>query len=204
MARKRNKRSYEGQQYRGGRTKGNKNLVKLPGGAVQNKHGVSFTEAERKALENAVNAANRKRKKMIDELGGLKTSSGGTVGQLLLMGRENDFVITRKSKSLNQFKSRDSFKAYMKNLKKVNSPNYLHKRAKEYKRNFIEGLRRVYGYDDTNDIVHKIQFMNWEKFMKIVTTDETLEIGYASSSLEPIYEKLNEVRASLGMKLKDY
>lgn len=201
MARK--AKSYEGSQYRGGRSKGRKNLVKLPGGAVQNQYGVDFTENEKKALERAVNKANRTRKKMIAELGGLPTSSGGTVGQLLLMGKENDFIISRKSKSLQQFKSRESFESYIKNLERVNSPTYLDDRARLYKRNLSQAIKNAYGYEDSKDILMKIRTMKPREFMKLVATDETLEISYMYNP-NGDDEKLNEIRDSLGMKLKDY
>ena len=57
--------TWEGNQYRGGRGKGKKNLKKVPEG-YQNKHGVTFTPEHKKALERAVDRSNYRRKKMLE------------------------------------------------------------------------------------------------------------------------------------------
>ena len=59
---KTDKVSFEGTQYTGGRQAGRKNLIKLENGNLQNQYGVVFSAEEKKALESAVNTANRKRK----------------------------------------------------------------------------------------------------------------------------------------------
>ena len=97
------RQSYEGKQYRGGRKKGTKNLKRLDDGRLQNQNGVIFTEAEKKALERLVNSANAKRVKMLKMEATLPrmvrgVDTGQTIGQLQLMGKESDFIITRKRK----------------------------------------------------------------------------------------------------------
>ena len=204
-----NKPRYEGQQYRGGRTKGRKNLKKLDGGGLLNQHGVIFTPEEKKALERAVNTANSKRTRMLKEeakmprmLNGRET--GQSVGQLHLMGKESDFILARKSKSLQRFKTHDDYERYMKNLHRVNSKDYVTERIKLYKRNFNKTLTSVFGYDDTKDIQMKIRMMKPDDYMKMVQSDESLEIGYFFDSSSPAnYGYLNKIRASLGMKLKE-
>ena len=201
-----NLNSYEGSQYQGGRKKGTPNLKKLDNGNVLNQHGVVFTKAEKKALESAVNSANRKRMKMLKEEANLPRlvkgkPTGQTVGTLQSMGKESDFILSRKSKSLQKFKSKKDYDIFMKNLDRVNSPDYLDERTRLYKRNHMQALENVFG-DEAKDVMMKIRMMKPAEYRKLLASDETLEVGY-------IYDpsarqgKLNQIRASLGMKLKE-
>lgn len=197
---------YEGTQYTGGRNKGRKNLKKLPSGNLLNQNNVEFTPAERKALESAVNRANRKRIRMLDQEAKLPRLVGGhdtgqKVGQLHLMGKESDFILSRKSKSLQQFKTREAYESYMRNLERVNSPDYITERIKLYKRNHMKALENVFG-DDAKDVMMKIRMMKPDDYMKLIQSDEDLEVSY-------IYDpsartgKLNRIRQALGMRLKE-
>lgn len=198
--------SYEGQQYTGGRVPGRKNLKKTTGGNLVNQYGVVFTQEEKRALENAVNTANRKRARMLKEAATLPRKVGGrdtgdTVGSLQLMGKESDFILSRKTKSLQRFRDRDQFDRYLRNLKNVNTRDYLDDRIRMYKRNHMTALENAYG-DEAKDVVMKIRMMKPRDYMKMIQQDETLEISY-------IYDptartgKLNQMRASMGMKLKE-
>lgn len=199
-------KSYEGTKYRGGRKKGTKNLKRLDDGKLQNQHGVIFTEAEKKALERLANSANAKRRAMLKQEATLPRrvmgiDTGQTVGQLQLMGKESDFIITRKSKSLQKFNSREEYERYIDYLKKVNSRDYITERIRQYKRNHMKALENAFG-DDAKDIIMKIRMMKPKDYMKMVQSNEDLEISY-------IYDpsardgKMNQIRASLGMKLKE-
>mgnify|MGYP007057751725 CR=1 FL=1 len=96
--------SFEGQQYRGGRSAGTPNLKRVDGG-LENQYGVRFTPEEKKALEQAVNTANRKRARMLEQEAKLPRmivgkETGDTVRSLQLMDKESDFILRRKTKSL--------------------------------------------------------------------------------------------------------
>lgn len=197
---------FEGKQYRGGRVKGKKNLKKLDNGNFENQHGVEFTKEDKRRLEREVNKANAKRKKMLEEerkmprkVGGRDT--GDTVNSLHLMGKESDFILARKSKSMQKFKSRDDFEYYLKNLERVNSPTYIEDRTRLYKRNYMTALDNVFG-GEAKDVKMRIRMMKPEDYRKMVQSDELMEIDY-------IYDpqartgKLNQIRASLGMKIKE-
>ena len=203
---KKTRPSYEGQQYTGGRQKGRKNLTKLDNGNVKNQFGVEFTPADKKKLESAVNRSSRKRMKMLREEGNLPRLVGGKdtgqkVSQLQLMGKESDFIIARRSKSLQQFKSRESFEKYLSNVERTLSPDYIDDRTRMYKRNHMKALENAFD-DEAKDIIMKIRMMKPEEYRKLIASDEDLEISY-------IYDpsarsgKLNKMRASLGMKLKE-
>lgn len=201
------KQSYQGTQYRGGRVSGRKNLKKTETGNLVNQHNVVFTPEEKKALEQAVNSANRKRARMLKQEATLPrkvmgVDTGETIGQgLQLMGKESDFILQPKTKSLQRFKTHADYENYMKNLERVNSRDYITERVKLYKRNHMKAIDNVFG-DDAKDIVMKIRMMKPADYMKMIQSDEMLEISY-------IYDpsaragKLNQIRASLGMKLKE-
>lgn len=200
------RKSYEGEQYRGGRKKGTKNLKRLDDGRLQNQNGVIFTEAEKKALERLVNSANAKRTKMLKMEATLPrmvrgVDTGQTIGQLQLMGKESDFIITRKSKSLQRFNSRADFDKYITYLEKVNRKDYIRDRIRLYKRNYIKALQNVSG-DLSKDIQMKVRMMKPEQYMRMVASNEELEINffYTTQQLEG---KLNQIRAALHMKLKE-
>lgn len=198
--------SYEGQQYRGGRAPGRKNLKKTDAGDLLNQFGVKFTPEEKRALENAVNTANRKRARMLKEAATLPRmvsgrDTGDTVGSLQLMGKESDFILAKKTKSLQRFRSREQYEKYMDTLHRVNTRDYVDDRVRLYKRNHMKALENAYG-DEAKDVMMKIRMMKPKDYMKMIQQDESLEISY-------IYDptarsgKLNQIRASMGMKLKD-
>lgn len=189
-----------------GRGRTSPNLKRTGSGQLVNQYGVKFTEQEKKALENAVNKVHYKRKKMLKEAATLPRTvmgkpTGDTVGSLQLMGKESDFILTKKTKSLQRFHSKEQYNQYMKYLDRANSPGYVHERVKLYKRNYMKALDNAYG-DDAKDIKMKIRMMKPDEFMKKVTSDELLEIQYVYTPEEQ-QGKLNQLRASLGMKLKE-
>lgn len=198
--------SYEGQQYRGGRAQGRKNLKRTDAGELVNQFGVKFTPEEKRALENAVNTANRKRARMLKEAATLPRmvsgrDTGDTIGSLQLMGKESDFILAKKTKSLQRFRNREQYETYMKTLQRVNTRDYIEDRVRLYKRNHMKALENAFG-DEAKDVMMKIRMMKPKDYMKMIQQDESLEISY-------IYDptarsgKLNQIRASMGMKLKD-
>lgn len=193
-----------GGQYKGGRVKGRKNLTRTSSGLIKNQHGVTFTESEKKLLESRVNAVNRKHNKMKRAEATLPRKYAGremgdTVGSLQLMGKESDFIIAKRTKSLQRFRSREQFENYLDSLKTANSPDYIRDRIRGYKANHMQSLRDAYG-DDAKDIIMKIRMMKPDEYMKLVQQDETMEIGF---NYPPDQSKLNAMRSALGMKLKD-
>lgn len=201
-----NKRIQKKWAKQGGRKAGVPNLKKTEAGTLLNQHGIEFTPQEKRALEYAVNSANRKRARMLAEEAQLPRKvqgrdTGDTVGSLQLMGKESDFIIAKRSKSLQRFKSKEDYNRFMANLKKINSPDYITERVRMYKRNHMKVIEQAFG-DDAKDVVMKIRMMKPKDYQRMIQSDEMLEINY-------IYEpssragKLNQLRASLGMRLKE-
>lgn len=211
MGKRKKSRSYESGQYRGGRSgrSGNqiKNLTKVDGGVI-NASGVFISHNERKALESAVNRANKKRTKMWKEEAHIMRLFGGrptghTIGELRTMGQEGDFILSRKSKSLQQFGTRESFEIYMRNLNRVNNPNYLQIRARQYKANYLKALKDTFAWDDIKDVYMKIQMTPALEYMRSVDVDEAMEIGYLYEK-ESYYSKLNNIRAAAGRDMVEW
>lgn len=188
-----------------GRT-GRKNLTRLSDGTIKNQHGVLFTDADKRALESQVNMANRKRAKQLKEVATLPRTvrgvdTGDTLKTKLEMGFESDFIIAKKTKSLQRFTSREQYDTYMQYLKRVNSKDYLDERTRLYKRNYMKALRDVHG-DDAKDIIMKVRMMKPADFRKLIEQEELVEINdlYAPEDKAAEREKL---RASFGMKSKE-
>jgi len=188
--------TWEGSQYRGGRVPGRKNLTKTDAGYI-NQHGVTFTHEQKKDLERSVERSNYRRKKQVAEVDALNPNNA----QLRLMGKESDFIISRQSKSLQRFKSMEDYENFMEKQKRIQSGEYLEDRTRMYKRNYMKALDNVFG-DDAKDIKMKVRMMKPEQFRELVESNELSEIGY-------IYDpsaragKMNQIRASFGMKLKE-
>ena len=188
-----------------GRKRNVPNMQRLSDGRLKNQHGVTFTEQEKRALVSAVNQANAKRAKQLKEAGKLPRyengkPSGDTLATKLQMGFESDFIIAKKTKSLQRFNSKAEYNKYMKYLKSVNSGQYIEDRTRLYKRNYMEAIKR--SYPDSADIQMKIRMMKPEKFREMIETDQLPEI----KNVYPIRgqaDESNALRAKLGMTLKD-
>lgn len=189
-----------------GRKAGVPNLKKTEAGLLQNQFGIEFTPQEKRALEIAANTANRKRARMLAEEAMLPRKvmgkdTGDTVATLQLMGKESDFIIAKRSKSLQRFKSKEEYNRYMENLKRVNSRDFIPERIRMYKRNHMKALQNAFG-DDAKDVVMKIRMMKPKDYQRMIQADEFLEINYVYDPSQRT-GKLNQIRASLGMKLKE-
>lgn len=185
-----------------GRVEGVGNLKRVDGGFI-NQHGVSFTADEREALRRAVNTANRKRKRMLEQEGNVDLRvfgkpTGTKVAERQSMGYESDFILAPKSKSMQRFKTRAEFENYLANVRRVNERGYIDERTEQYRKNYITGLERAFG-DEADDIKAKINAMSPKEYREVVASaDDVLEIGYYYLASRRT-EKLNAIRAALGL-----
>lgn len=186
--------TWEGNQYRGGRVTGKKNLKKVDGG-LQNQHGVTFTAEQKKALERAVDRSNYRRKKQLAEADKLNPQHS----QLRLMGKESDFIITRQSKSLQRFKSMEEYNQFMDKQARIQSGEYLEDRTRLYKANYMKAIDNVFGEAGAG-VKMKVRMMKPEKFRELVETlGDEMEIGYIYDP-QARMGKLNKIRSLLGMR----
>lgn len=196
-----------GKKYKNNKgRKGSPNLKRLSDGTIKNQHGVIFTDADKRALESQVNMANRKRAQQLKDVATLPrmvrgVDTGDTLATKLQMGFESDFIITKKTKSLQRFTSREQYDNYMQYLKRVNSKDYLDERTRLYKRNYIKAIRDVHG-SNAEDIVMKVRMMKPADFRELIEKEELVEIN-------DIYDEQDKagarerIRASFGMKSKE-
>lgn len=186
--------TWEGTQYRGGRSTGIKNLKKVDGG-LQNQHGVTFTAEQKRALERAVDRSNYRRKKQLMEADKLNPNHS----QLRLMGKESDFIITRQSKSLQRFKSMEEYEQFMDKQARIQSGEYLDDRTRLYKSNYMKAIDNVFGGAGSG-VKMKVRMMKPEKFRELVETlGDEMEIGYIYDP-QARMGKLNKIRSLLGMQ----
>lgn len=194
---------------RKGRRKGSTNLKRTSSGNLVNKHGVTFTPEEKRAMTNAVRAANRKAAKMKAETDQIPRRVGGKdtgqkLGELRLMNREENFTLQKRSMSLNRIKSRSQFEKYMKELDYINDDPqaYVEDKIRGYKRNFTKALRENFG-DEAKDIEMKIRMMKPQQYMELVESNDELRIEYVYPDKDGASWKLEEMRAALGMPSKE-
>jgi len=187
--------AWEGEQYRGGRRKGCKNLTRTADGIV-NQYGVTFSEEQKKALERAVDRSNYRRAKQIAEWDALNENARG----LRTMGKESDFIISRQSKSLQRFKSMEDYEKFMDKQARIQSGEHLEEMTRLYKRNYMSAIDNVFGAAGAG-VKMKIRMMKPADFRRLVEEKgEDLEIGYIYGP-EARIGKLNVIRETLGMKM---
>ena len=180
---------------------------KYEGPAIINDEGVKITLAERDRLQQLTKRAEEKRVEMERQLYDLPRKLegeevGGTVRDFKQMGRETDFVLAPKTLTWKDFKSKEAFDRYTQRLEKIVDPDYIPNRIRQYKQNFTSSLLETYG-DQARDIAMKIRMMKPMEYMKMVETDESLQIGYYADSDDYVPGMLNKLRRSLGMKEKE-
>lgn len=188
-----------------GRKKGIPNLKKIEGG-YENRYGVTFTQEEKTALERAVNRSNYYSKKLREKEGALPRFAGGkptgqTVANLQAMGKESDFMISRQSRSLQGFHSREEYEAFMDKQARIQSGEYLDDMTRAYKRNHMKAIENVFG-DEAKDVLMRIRMMKPADYRELLQKDELLEVNYV---YDPSARsgKLNQIRQSLNMREKE-
>lgn len=170
---------------------------------ITNEHGVKVRKKELARFNDLMSAAYDKRQEMLQAEARLPRKhfgrdTGDTVGSMQQLGYESDFIIRSRSKSLAEFKTKASFDNYLKNLERVNDPEYLAKRVSQYKANYIAALRSVFGKPSFG-IQMKVKRMNDADFMKMVQAeDEALDIQYAYRPME-LTAKFNNIRSAFGL-----
>ena len=185
-----------------------KNLIRDDEGNYINQWGVKFTEAEKKALESSVTSVNRKRKRQLEALSGLSRKAGGkdtgdTIKTKMILGDESEFILAKRSKSLQRFESRKEYTRYMTNLKKAMSADYELERMRLYKRNYMAAMEKEFGDPEQwKDIRMKIRMMKPQDFVKLVNQDDAMEIKFVYDAGE-LQGRLNQIRGALGINLKD-
>ena len=192
-----------------GRKKGQKNLKRV-GKRYENEHGVQFTEREKKQLESLVNSVNRKRKKIMTDKKLLDTRAAlgvdpdfvfGLHSEKNLWGTGADTLLTKnRSKSLQRFKTKEEFKTYMKDLRRLSDVQYVEKRIKMAQKNKIKALESVFG-GDAKEMVKGLRRLSPEEYQKVLSNHSLPSINYmysdeeydnALEKVKSMYEKIEQ------------
>lgn len=171
-----------------------KNLQKSPDGFLYNQYGIEFSFDEKKRLESLVNTANAKRRRMLKQEGEMELFTGGEAQGTgvadNVLGRESDFVIQAKTKSLQRFRTREDFDNYLKNLERTNKRDYIDTRVQQYKDNYIQALE---GQGIDKNITKSLKKMKTKDFMKLARTEEYARFGY-------VYDQGMKTKVEAGIK----
>lgn len=188
---------------------GKKNLIRTDD-VITNQYGVQITKEEARQLRNMVQTVNRKRKRMLEQFKDKPLFYGKRElpedrQQLALMGEELDLMIRKRSGSLNQFRTQQDFKRFMRNVEQAASKDYEQYRAKLYKQNYMEALKRQYGEfpELLKGALMKVRMTPLHKFAELVGTDRLGQIK-EHYSLGGKLERLKALREKLGLRNPDY
>lgn len=153
-------------------------------------NGQRITLSEQKALRSAVNSANRKRKRLLENL---PESAKHKYNEF---GVESDFVLRKKSTSLKRFRNKSEFNRYLKSVKKIASGEFERKRVETYRKNYIRALRNTFN-SGANKAIKAVKDLSYKQFREMVESEELEEIGYVY--YDPNNEKLARINNQLGV-----
>lgn len=159
-------------------------------GSVILPNGQRITLSEQKALRAAVNSANRKRKRLIENL------PNEAKRKYKEFGIESDFVMRKKSASLARFRNKSEFNRYLHSLQKIVSGEFERKRAETYRQNYIRALKNTFN-SSANKAIRAVKDMDLKQFRELVENEELEEIGYVY--YDPNGEKLARISNQLGI-----
>jgi hypothetical protein len=184
-----------------------KNLRKVNGTTV-NMYGVKFEEDEIKRLVNLANSSNRQVRKNRERQAQVERTVGGKVfGEKVSdykqrMGKEPQFKDIIKSKSIHQFKTKEGYDAYIKNLERVTDRNYTKKLTDRYRENYRTAVMKEFGIEG-RAIIKKIDNMSDKRLREFIEKEEGGEIKYVYSASEREV-KLQTIHDALGVTDKQY
>lgn len=207
-AKNRVKARMRGNQYVGGKADRpeiqRKNLKKIEGGVV-NAYGVAFTYEEKRALENAVNTANRKRARLLKSEGelprmaivdGKAVDTGDKVSTLHNQLWESDFILSHKTKSLQRFKTKEQYYNYMENLSNVNRRDYIDERVDLYQANHAKAI--INELHDTK-LADALLKLDRKEYMRLVQSfEDVMEIHYVYGA-DKRDDKISQIKAAMGL-----
>ena len=171
---------------------------------LTNKNGVTFTENEQKKLISLVNSVNRKRKRILtdEKLIDVRTALGvdegfifGVHSEKNLWGSGADTLLTKnRSKSFQRFNSKDEYRSYMKELKRLAKKDYVETRMKHYQKNQLKAIKSVYG-KDSSSIIRGLKQLTPKEYLKVRANFDLPSISYVYSD-EEYDSKLEQLKSS--------
>lgn len=164
-------------------------LKRTSRGSIVLPNGERITPSEQRALRSAVNSANRKRKKWLEELGEEHKQ------RYKDFGIESDFVHRKKSASFSRFRNKKEFLKYLRGVQKISSGYFEKQRYKTYKANYIVGLQRVFG--ECKELIKLVNLFTPEEFGKATEAGVIPELNFVYHDPKAKSDKYFEVEAGL-------
>lgn len=177
-----------------------KNLKKVGYGSVENQWGVRITKKEQKEIKSLVAKANRTREKMLkfqDNLemrhaGKLKGVKYGDIYEGLRP--PSDFIIQKKSASLQVFRTKKGLQGYIKHLKKVTSDKYIKNTVKQLRASHIKAIQNTLGSQP--DLVKMIKNLSVEQYYELYLTDDCFTVQYVYD-LDELDTRVKNIKNSI-------
>lgn len=163
---------------------------------VKNEHGVVVPRETYNKIKQEVAQLNKENKKRLRKIEKKKFKSRGKetdekVRDRKLMGdtRYNEFK--PKIFNFNRFRNKKELEEYEKSLKQKTNPKFYAKRAKRYKRNYVTGLKNIFG-KMSDKLVDKIKKMDLDDFMDLYYTEDIADINFMYEFMD-VAAKLKEL-----------
>lgn len=163
---------------------------------VKNEHGVVVPRETYNKIKQEVAQLNKENKKRLRKIEKKKFKSRGKetdekVRDRKLMGdtRYNEFK--PKIFNFNRFRNKKELEEYEKSLKQKTSPKFYAKRAKRYKKNYVTGLKNIFG-KMSDKLVDKIKKMDLDDFMDLYYTEDIADINFMYEFMD-VAAKLKEL-----------
>lgn len=180
-----------------GRTKGTKNLKRTNRGSIILPSGEKITPAEQKAFRSAVVSANKKRKRLIEQL------PKEAKENYKIFGVESDWVLRNKSASITRFKNKKQFKLYLKQLRKTTKREYVTNLVEIYRNNFTRAIYNTFNSSaDVSELINFINGLSTKDLEKLTLSEELSNIGYVyydpkkvSVKLETLKKEMEKIKA---------
>lgn len=173
------------------REKGVKNLINVGYGSRVNQHGVRFTASEMKIFRNQVQRLNKKSDAYKDRVRLLKEQSKYGKGSRVKI----DPLFSKKSASLQRFKTREQFERYSATLRRQSSKSYTPGRFRTEKENFKEAIRSVFNRSQVLRINTRVNRIPDHILHQAFIKEELVHPGFIY--YDPHNEKFNHIMNQL-------
>lgn len=168
------------QQIRAGIRKGQAHYKKTKRGSIILPNGERITPSEQKAFKSAVSSANRKRKRLIENL------PKEAKERYADFGIDSDFVARHKSASFARFRNKSEFNRYFRNVRKIASRDYFDSVVGTYRRNLNRAIDKVFN-SSGKPLKDYIKKLSNDELRELSLSGEFEDIGYVY--YEPISVK---------------
>lgn len=164
------------------------------------------TYNQAKKQQDIINKDNQKLLKKLETLEA--TDRGQKLGYSIknsfwFMGDDRIATLKDKGKfNLNQFKTMNDLQARLRYLANRSDPNWLKKKNRIYKQNFLKAIKNQFGNDKDSEgyrLYNKVKRMSNKKFMEKYFAENIATIDYVYSDFEK-YQHLKDLENVFGIK----